>query len=150
MVISSITGVNAPIQIAETQTIDSSVVRQIEDRKSEKEIGSDLSTESYVRQYFDDIPIMIAIAKCESHFRQLNSDGNIHRGMTNKSDVGVMQINEFYHLKESQKSQYDIYTLDGNVSYARQLYEKQGTGPWNSSKSCWGKYQKKDLAINTK
>jgi hypothetical protein len=64
-----------------------------------------------------------------------------------------MQINEKYHLEKSEKDNYNIYTLEGNTAYARQLYEEEGTRPWNSSKACWGKSvansnQSKDIAIN--
>lgn len=107
-----------------------------------------MSTEKYVRQYFQDTPIMIEVARCESHFRQLDDDGEIHRGVVNSADVGVMQINEFYHLDQAQKKNINIYTLEGNVAYARDLYEREGTQPWASSKPCWGKFQNKDLAIN--
>ena len=152
MIISAIGGMTSPIKIKTTgiQQIDSAVARQIENKKSAKEIGDTMSTEEYIKQYFSDISIMIEIAKCESHFRQFDKDGSVHRGVKNEEDVGVMQINEFYHLDEAEGKNFDIYTLPGNVAYARVLYEREGTTPWNSSKFCWGKYQNKDLALNTK
>ncbi len=152
MVISSLTGSSTPITTAVVPQIDSSVVRQVENNKSVKEIDNVMSTEQYIKQYFRDIPIMVHIAQCESTFRQLDSDGEIHRGRVNTADVGVMQINEHYHLDKSVSENYDIYTLEGNAAYARELYQRQGTAPWNSSKPCWGKYQKQDttLAMNTK
>jgi hypothetical protein len=91
---------------------------------------------------------MIQIARCESTFRQLDADGEVHRGKVVPQDVGVMQINETYHLATAEKENYNIYTLEGNTAYARDLYERQGTTPWNSSKACWGKYQSGDLAVN--
>jgi hypothetical protein len=144
MVISSITGVASPITVTEIPRVETSGVREI----SRKEVENMMSTEQYVRQYFSDIPIMIQIAKCESRFRQLDSNGDIHRGVVNPADVGVMQINEHYHLDTSEKKDYDIYTIEGNTAYARDLYEREGTRPWNSSRACWGKYENKDLAIN--
>ncbi len=157
MVISSITGGTTGVAIKdlpkiENNVTESSVVRKIEN----KEVENMMSTEQYVRQYFSDVPIMIQIARCESTFRQLDSDGEIHRGKVNPADVGVMQINERYHLDQSVKKDYDIYTLPGNLAYARDLYERQGTQPWSSSKPCWGKYLtmvdngSKDLAVNSK
>ena len=98
-------------------------------------------TEEVVSKYFADLPIMIDIAKCESHFRQVEKDGTIFRGVANPLDVGVMQINEKYHLEESKKLGYDIYTLQGNMEYARYLYEKQGARPWLASSKCWSQYQ---------
>ena len=156
MVISGLMGTTTPVTVSEAMPqIDSSVVRQIENRKTTKEIENIMSTEQYVRQYFKDIPIMIEIARCESHFRQLDKDGEIHRGQVNSSDVGVMQINEHYHLDTSVREDYDIYTLKGNTAYARDLYERQGTQPWSSSKPCWGKSlanqsENNGLALNTK
>ena len=152
MVLSSTLGVNSPITAkeipnTESNVTESSVVRQI----GNKEIENIMSTEQYVRKYFSDVPIMIQVARCESQFRQLDSDGEIHRGVVNPADVGVMQINEHYHLDKSVEENYDIYTLEGNTAYARKLYEKQGTAPWKSSKPCWGKYQSSDtLAVNSK
>ena len=145
MALSSVTGITSPITITEVPKQEQqSVVKEI----SKKDVERIMSTEQYVRQYFSDIPIMIQIAKCESRFRQLDAGGEVHRGEINNADVGVMQINEFYHLDTAEKGDYDIYTLEGNTKYARVLYEKYGTTPWNSSKACWGKYENKDLAIN--
>lgn len=137
MVLSAAGGVTSPVTTTETPKEDQvNIVKEI----SKKEVEVMMSTESYVRQYFADIPIMIQIAKCESRFRQLDSDGDVHRGEINNQDVGVMQINEHYHLDIAEKKNYNIYTLEGNTAYARALYEREGTRPWNSSKSCWGKY----------
>lgn len=92
-----------------------------------------------VEEYFADAPIMVAIAQCESHFRQFNKDGDVYRGKQNTKDVGVMQINEYYHLDTTEKLGYDIYSIEGNMAYARYLYEREGTVPWASSQPCWGK-----------
>ncbi len=99
------------------------------------------TVEEYVREYFADEPVMAAIAKCESRFRQYDKAGNVLRGEVVYEDVGVMQVNETYHKKASEKLGLDISTIQGNVAYSRFLYEKQGTKPWNSSKACWGKTQ---------
>ena len=151
MVLSSISNISVPITTTEIPKVENSVtesslVRQIRN----DEVETMMSTEQYVRQYFSDIPIMIQVAKCESHFRQLDSDGEVHRGLKNPADVGVMQINEYYHLDKSVADNYDIYTIAGNTAYARELYEDKGTQPWTSSKACWGRYldENKDLAIN--
>ena len=95
--------------------------------------------EEYVRGYFADAPIMIDVARCESRFRQFDKDGSVHRGEINPKDVGVMQVNEFYHSKTADKLDLDLYTIEGNLSYAKYLFEKEGTTPWLSSSPCWGK-----------
>ncbi|HBD24918.1 MAG: hypothetical protein A2566_00845 [Candidatus Zambryskibacteria bacterium RIFOXYD1_FULL_40_13] len=144
MIVSSITGVTSPVTVTEVPRMETSAVKEI----SRKEIENIMSTEEYVRQYFSDIPIMIQIAKCESTFRQLDRTGEVHRGRVNSKDVGVMQINEYYHLDQSVDKEHNIYTIEGNTAYARDLYEREGTKPWASSRACWGKYENKNLAIN--
>ena len=100
-----------------------------------------VSTKEAVTTYFSDIPIMVDIARCESRFRHTDTDGTVLRGLVNSADVGVMQINEYYHLVESKKLGYNIHSIDGNMAYARYLYEKQGARPWLSSSPCWSKTQ---------
>ena len=93
--------------------------------------------EKLVREEFFDIPVLIEIARCESQYRQFNPDGSVLRGIINPLDVGVMQVNEHYHLEASEHLNIDIYTLKGNMDYSRVLYEQSGTTPWNASKECW-------------
>ena len=147
MVLSNMAGIGNTISVSSLPTVENSyykVVKEISNQETE----SLLSTEQYIKQYFKDIPIMIEIARCESTFRQLDLDGEIHRGRVNSEDVGVMQINERYHLNQAEKKDYNIYTIEGNTAYARDLYERQGTQPWNSSRACWGKYENRNLAVN--
>src|SRR3989338_11461277 len=105
-----------------------------------------ITFEQYVREYFKDDPILAEIAKCESTFRQFSSTGEVIKGRVNKRDVGVMQINKYYHLKSAEKLGYDLHTIEGNMAYAKALYDREGTKPWNSSSKCWGKYAK--TAVN--
>ncbi len=108
----------------------------VEEQKEE----APLTTEQLVTKYFSDIPIMIDIAYCESSFRQFNKNGSVLRGIENRYDVGVMQINEYFHLEKSKKLGYDIHSLEGNMAYARYLYEREGARPWLASSNCWAKY----------
>jgi hypothetical protein len=107
--------------------------------KKEIEITGPITLESHVREYFKDDPILAEIAKCESQFRHIGNSGKVIRGKVNKADVGVMQINEKYHLDQAEKLGYDLHTLEGNMAYAKWLYEKQGPQPWYPSEKCWGK-----------
>ena len=105
----------------------------------------------YVESYFADIPIMVDIAWCESRYRQYDTDGSVHRGIVNDKDVGIMQVNEYYHSATAAKLGIDLYTMQGNVAYARYLYEKQGVQPWSSSEPCWGKSKNRSVvATNQK
>lgn len=95
--------------------------------------------EKYLRKNFADTPILVEIAQCESEMRQFDSNGNLVRGRVDPDDVGVMQINERYHLDTAKKMGLDIHTVEGNVAYAKYLYAKSGSDPWSASKPCWGK-----------
>ncbi len=106
----------------------------------EHELAQNPETMStYVRQYFAHEPILAEIAWCESRMRHLDKDGEIFRGVVNKSDIGVMQINTYYHGEAAEELGLDLYSLNGNLAYAQYLYDKEGSKPWNSSKPCWGK-----------
>lgn len=102
-------------------------------------IPTNAGIEAKVRAYFSDIPVMVEVSRCESHFRQFDKNGNTFRGVVNNKDVGVMQVNEHYHLKRAEKLGYDLYSVEGNLAYARLLYKESGTQPWSSSSPCWGK-----------
>jgi hypothetical protein len=145
MVFSAVSGVQTPITATATPKIE---MQYKENAPKKEEVAKKLSVEEYVRTYFQDIPVMADIAYCESRFRQFDKDGEIFRGKVNNKDVGVMQINEFYHLDTAEEANYNIYTLEGNTAYARKLYEKFGTDPWNSSRPCWGPRLDSQLARN--
>jgi hypothetical protein len=104
--------------------------------------------QDFVRQRviesFQDIPVMIAIAECESEFRQYREDGtlNVNRltkaGKRVSSATGVYQaLYKGHYAVWSKNPVTNITTLDGNIAFARQLYEESGTAPWNESRDCW-------------
>lgn len=99
-----------------------------------------LTLEEYVRLYYYDAPILAEIARCESRFRHLGANGRVIRGELSYEDVGVMQINEFYHEERAEKLGLNLHTLDGNLAYAKWLYGKEGVTPWLSSSRCWQKF----------
>ena len=96
------------------------------------------SVEEQVQAFFKDIPVMQEIAKCESGFRQFNADGTPLRGGWAGGMIGVFQFHERIHSAPARVLGYDLATLEGNLAYAKHLYETSGTQPWNSAKSCWG------------
>lgn len=118
------------------------------------ESGRDsLTVEEYIKRYFSDVPVLVEVARCESQFRQHDRDGKVLIGRLNEFDLGVMQINERYHIGKSNKLGFDLTTLEGNTAYARYLFEKEGLRPWNSSSPCWKKTKaysqyRTELALN--
>jgi len=137
-----VTGANIPVP-----SIENTQVEVIPESKKPI-IERATTTEAYVRNYFSDIPVLAEVARCESTFRQTDKSGNIIRGKANRFDVGVMQINEHYHLERAKKIGLDIYTLEGNMAYARELYEDSGTKPWMASSPCWSGSGQEALAEN--
>ena len=79
----------------------------------------------------------LAVAKCESHLRHYNEAGEVLRGEVNRYDVGVFQINEYFHLEKSRELGFDIYTPTGNIEYAIWLMKAYGRAPWVWSRQCW-------------
>lgn len=114
-------------------------INNSESTQSQKVIESPITLKSYVEAYFKETPILAKISKCESRFRQLGSDGQVLRGKVNSDDVGLMQINEHYHGAKAESLGLDLETIDGNLAYAKYLYNKEGTKPWNASAPCWNK-----------
>lgn len=98
-----------------------------------------MDTERIVRSYFQDIPVMVQIARCESTFRHTLQDGSVLKGAVDPADTGVMQINKRYHAKTAAAMSLDLDDIYHNMAYARHLYETQGTQPWSASAPCWNK-----------
>src|SRR5690606_28333269 len=59
-------------------------------------------------------------------------------GITGKY-IGVFQIDENLHKNTALSLGFDIYTVDGNLGYAKYLYTMQGATPW---KNCSNNYYK--------
>ncbi|HEY4520911.1 MAG TPA: hypothetical protein VJL57_00750 [Candidatus Paceibacterota bacterium] len=96
------------------------------------------STEAQVRTYFWDLPVMAAIAKCESEFTQYEASGNVLQGGYKGRMMGVYQIAPL-HLPDAAMLGLDLETVEGNMAFARHLYEMSGTRPWEASRWCWQK-----------
>lgn len=130
----------------EAQVAQEEVVTVTAEAPVVEAVTSSATVADQVKAYFSDMPILADVAKCESEYRQFDKNGQVLRGMQNSQDVGVMQINEFYHKATAQKLGLDLHTLEGNMAYARYLYEKEGTRPWNYSSACWSK--NREVALN--
>jgi|SRR6185503_6196491 len=85
--------------------------------------------ESLVRTEFVDNPDMIAIAKCESGFRQFTAEGVPLKGGGGQY-IGVFQIS-IGHDATARNLGLDIFTLEGNIGYAKYLFRQRGTAPWS-------------------
>ncbi len=123
-------------QVIEAPTNTESIVEE----ETYSEISEQVkvkTTEEIIAERLIDAPILKKIAFCESQNRQFNESGGVLRGHINSQDVGFMQINEKYHLGTANKLGLNIYTLEGNIDYAKYLYRTQGVKPWVHSSHCW-------------
>lgn len=75
----------------------------------------------------------VLIAKCESGLRQFNDDGSVLISRT--SDVGLFQINQV-HWTRAKELGIDIYTIEGNIQFAKLLKQANGTRDWYMSNHC--------------
>lgn len=95
--------------------------------------------QALIQSYFpDNYAVMIAIAQCESGLREFKSDGTVLRGGDGVA-LGVFQINEKSHAARAVSMGLDINTSNGNIAYAKYLYDHSGTDPWVTAYSCWNK-----------
>lgn len=125
------------------QAISDHSATEVKSMQSSLKNDDTRSVEAYLRDQFGNDAILVDIARCESNFHQFDKDGNIVRGVVNRADVGVMQINEKYHAVVAKKLGMDLYTVEGNVAYAKYLYAEEGTKPWSASSKCWGNLARK-------
>lgn len=142
----SLTGLNVPASIisagvstaiAEREVVAMELSPELSLKAEEKTEKEPKDEELVAKDYFSDIPVLVEVARCESTFRHTDKNGRPLRGVENSQDVGIMQINERFHLERAEKLGIDIYSLEGNLEYARYLYQKEGVAPWKASQKCW-------------
>jgi hypothetical protein len=120
-----------------------SLERRSDDGGSSTKVDRDQDDDMYdngdvrrlVEQSFGDDHVMVDVARCESSFRQFASDGDVL--VNSIGATGVFQILQRVHEDIAEDFGYDIYTLGGNIGYAKALYEADGLKPWSASSLCW-------------
>lgn len=87
-----------------------------------------------IRETFPEQPdLMVKIAKCEG-IKNGKLDPTV---ISPTNDHGLFQINQAAHGKRLKELGIDPLTVEGNLQYARMLYDESGTQPWYMSQSCW-------------
>lgn len=94
--------------------------------------------EDFVRLTYQDKPVLIEIAECESTFRHWDPYTGEPLSNPNSSATGAMQLMASYHREPASNLGWDIDTLEGNLAYAEYLYDTEGVTPWEASRHCWG------------
>ena len=104
--------------------------------------------EDFVRLTYQDKPVLIEIAECESTFRHWDPETGEPLSNPNSSATGAMQLMASYHREPASNLGWDIDTLEGNLAYAEYLYDTEGVTPWDASRYCWGSKGSANMAIN--
>lgn len=126
------------VKTEEALPVDDDVPSSLRDGQVTFDIAGHMEDmEKLIRKEFKDAPIMADIAYCESRFRQFTDHDVAITGVVNNSDIGVFQINRYYHENDAERLGYDLSTVEGNMGYGRHLYETQGVQPWVHSSPCW-------------
>lgn len=99
-------------------------------------------------------PVLVPICACEStgnpnitptHYEK---DGvTVRRGRENNLDVGICQVNLYWHENEATRLGLDLMVEADNITYANRLYEQKGVIPWGWSSRCWQKSVNKILGV---
>lgn len=98
--------------------------------------GDNDGIRNYVEDVFGNNHIMVDVARCESGFRQYYSGGDVLISGDSNA-VGVFQLLERWHEQAAGDRGYSIYTVEGNIGYAQELYDEEGLKPWSPSSLCW-------------
>lgn len=80
--------------------------------------------------------VMVDVARCESSFRQFDASGDVLENPDSGAS-GVYQLLPRVHEDIAEDFGYDIYTVEGNIGYAEDLYKADGLKPWSASSLCW-------------
>ena len=83
-----------------------------------------------VETVFYDAPEMVAIIDCESNFVHYQNDGTVLRGRVHQYDTGATQINLAVHADRLRQLGLDAEKLEDNLTFARLLYDEEGSTPW--------------------
>jgi len=104
--------------------------------------------EDFVRLTYQDKPVLIEIAECESTFRHWDPYTGEPLSNPNSSATGAMQLMASYHREPASNLGWDIDTLEGNLAYAEYLYDTEGVTPWDASRKCWESKGSANMALN--
>lgn len=96
-------------------------------------LSLDQKIDKYALEYHVNPQVARAIISCESggNPEAIGTMAVVGR------DIGVFQINDYFHEKRTQELELNIYNVDDNLRYGMILLFEQGVTPWRASASCW-------------
>ena len=94
------------------------------------------------KKYGQDEDLVRKIIKCESHFDPDAKNDNYNKeGEYWSSDWGYWQINDYWHLEDAKRHNYDIvHSWQDNLEWGFKLLKQDGAmRHWGASAYCWNK-----------
>jgi len=88
---------------------------------------------SLAKKYAINANLASNIIECESQWHPHATGTMAYVGI----DVGLWQINTYFHSKTATKMGLDIYNPVDNLEYGVWLLSKYGTQPWSATRKCW-------------
>ena len=88
---------------------------------------------NYAEEYGVDLKLANAIISCESRYNE-NAIGTL---AVVGEDVGLWQINSYFHKQTALSMGLDIYKVEDNIKYGFYLLSTEGVRHWYPSKLCW-------------
>jgi len=99
---------------------------------------SESRIEEQIRKVFWEEPdLAVAIAKCEG-ITNGKLDPFAFNPTNGSDDKGIFQISTLHHGVRVEELGLDMFDVQDNLTYAKILFDSQGTQPWSASKHCWG------------
>lgn len=83
--------------------------------------------------------LMKKISQCEDQGDPYSTHANKHGDVVWSTDIGPLQINDYYHEAEMKKLGLNINKPIDNLKFGLSIMETEGTVPWKWSEPCWGK-----------
>lgn len=109
-----------------------------------KPVSDQLVVEALIDHYAADMTAqdrakLNSFAKCESGYTQFNTNGTPYLSEYGTPDCGVFQLNKVHWDGKTPATSLVCTSLEENVKAAVALYRKEGSRPWNPSRTCWDK-----------
>lgn len=88
-------------------------------------------------QYGIDENLVRRIIQCESGFVKHAVGINYRNGVAWSKDIGLGQINDYYHQDTMSRLGLDIYTPKDNLEYMFVLLKEDPSVHYKASSGCW-------------
>lgn len=113
-------------------------------------VAQDAFVRAKMREHIGYDPLLEIIAACETtgtthRIAHWNPDGSLVKNPTSSAS-GAAQVLLYFHRDWIAAEGRNMQDIDDYMQFVRTLFERQGYGAWNESRSCWGRYRHEQYA----